>query len=102
MSKCVNADIVTHCVIFINVISKDPKIISVKCTSGYVKYLKCITNYIIIFYYYTGTRNLQITIFHKTHTHTHTPVSYTHLDVYKRQGMRIVNAGCLLAGCKLQ
>ena len=20
-----------------------------------------------------------------THTHTHTPVSYTHLDVYKRQ-----------------
>ena len=23
-----------------------------------------------------------------THTHTHTPVSYTHLDVYKRQGYR--------------
>ena len=23
-----------------------------------------------------------------THTHTHTPVSYTHLDVYKRQDFR--------------
>ena len=23
--------------------------------------------------------------FHGVHTHTHTPVSYTHLDVYKRQ-----------------
>ena len=22
-----------------------------------------------------------------THTHTHTPVSYTHLDVYKRQAL---------------
>ena len=26
-----------------------------------------------------------------THTHTHTPVSYTHLDVYKRQYLTLLN-----------
>ena len=30
-----------------------------------------------------------IFIFSITHTHTHTPVSYTHLDVYKRQGLSL-------------
>ena len=32
---------------------------------------------------------VKIHIMH-THTHTHTPVSYTHLDVYKRQTIHIM------------
>ena len=33
-----------------------------------------------------------------THTHTHTPVSYTHLDVYKRQQLRRTVRGTGNAG----
>ena len=36
------------------------------------------------FFYFLFAINLSRVLFH-THTHTHTPVSYTHLDVYKRQ-----------------
>ena len=31
--------------------------------------------------------------FYPTHTHIHTPVSYTHLDVYKRQAVRCITRG---------
>ena len=33
---------------------------------------------------------IQVIFSDVTHTHTHTPVSYTHLDVYKRQGFQFL------------
>ena len=59
---------------------------------------------VMVFVKSFGKVSLNLSVFHKpipvnkvsyrlnyglvvrvTHTHTHTPVSYTHLDVYKRQ-----------------
>ena len=36
------------------------------------------------------------------HTNTHTPVSYTHLDVYKRQNIRLEDAICVLISANIR
>ena len=40
------------------------------------------------------THSLRISLKTRTHAHTHTPVSYTHLDVYKRQVRYYLKYSC--------